>query len=157
MSVKDNHRVPWTIQVFPEEDPDEQNMQGKIIPHFFLVSAVLSTRILPYLRRRLGTWLLRETSALPPNHLDPTSLFPRSVQVTLLRAYLHNVRWTPVPRQHRVALKFSILNRLANVSALCSMQMRPSSGALPSPAPAGGGFSLELNGSCLEMATLGDN
>jgi hypothetical protein len=52
--------------------------------------------------------------------LDPTSLFPQSLRATLLQAYLHNVRWMPVPRQHRVALKYSILNRLAQ--RFCSRQ-----------------------------------
>jgi hypothetical protein len=52
--------------------------------------------------------------------LDSTSLFPRSLRATLLQAYLHNVRWMPVPHQHRVALKYSILNRLAQ--RFCSRQ-----------------------------------
>jgi len=45
--------------------------------------------------------------------LDPTSLFPQSLRAILLQAYVHNVRWMRVPARHRVALKYSILSRLA--------------------------------------------
>ena len=45
--------------------------------------------------------------------LDPTSLFPQSLRAILLQAYVYNVRWMRVPSQHRTALKYSILSRLA--------------------------------------------
>jgi hypothetical protein len=45
--------------------------------------------------------------------LAPTSLFPRSLRAILLQAYVHNVRWMRIPSQHRTALKYSILSRLA--------------------------------------------
>src|SRR5262249_29592269 len=45
--------------------------------------------------------------------LDATTLFPQSLRATLLQAYLHNVRWMLVPPQHRPALRYSILARLA--------------------------------------------
>ena len=45
--------------------------------------------------------------------LDPSSLFPQSLRAILLQAYLHNVRWMRVPPQHRPALRYSILTRLA--------------------------------------------
>src|SRR5207249_859554 len=45
--------------------------------------------------------------------LDPTTLFPQSLRAALLQAYLYNMRWMRVPPQHRVALKYSILSRLA--------------------------------------------
>jgi hypothetical protein len=45
--------------------------------------------------------------------LVPTSLFPRSLRAILLQSYVHNVRWMRVPSQHRPALKYSILSRLA--------------------------------------------
>jgi hypothetical protein len=48
-----------------------------------------------------------------PHPLEPTFLFPPSLRATLLQAYLHNVRWMYIPRQHRAALKRSILSRLA--------------------------------------------
>src|SRR2546425_6386334 len=40
-------------------------MQGKIIAHFSSVSAIFHTRLASYVRRRLRTWLLAETYALP--------------------------------------------------------------------------------------------
>ena len=45
--------------------------------------------------------------------LDPTGLFPQSLRAILLQAYVYNVRWMRVPSQHRTALKYSILSRLA--------------------------------------------
>ncbi len=45
--------------------------------------------------------------------LEPSQLFPTSLRAILLQSYLHNVRWIAVPRQHRAALKRSILTRLA--------------------------------------------
>jgi len=45
--------------------------------------------------------------------LAPSSLFPQSLRAILLQAYVHNVRWMRVPSQHRAALKYSILSRLA--------------------------------------------
>ena len=52
--------------------------------------------------------------------LDPSTLFPQSLRATLLQAYLHNVRWMFVPPQHRSALRYSILTRLAQ--RFCSRQ-----------------------------------
>lgn len=52
--------------------------------------------------------------------LDPITLFPQSLRAILLQAYLHNVRWLPVPAPHRPALRKSILLRLAQ--HFCSRQ-----------------------------------
>lgn len=59
---------------------------------------------------RVSTQLLNGTIQA----LDPASLFPRSFRAHLLRAYLHNIRWMPVPAAHRVTLRYSILTRLAH-------------------------------------------
>jgi hypothetical protein len=55
--------------------------------------------------------------------LDPGTLFPQSLRGTLLQAYLHRVRWMPVPRQHRRALRYSIMTRLAQ--RFCQRQTLP--------------------------------
>lgn len=58
----------------------------------------------------------RISTQTPDGTLQPlaaTTLFPRSLRATLLQAYLHNVRWMPVPARHRPALRHSILTRLA--------------------------------------------
>ena len=45
--------------------------------------------------------------------LAPSTLFPSSLRASLLQAYLYNVRWMFIPRQHRLALRQSILARSA--------------------------------------------
>lgn len=54
-----------------------------------------------------------QTTAETTQVLDPGTLFPQSLRATLLQAYLHNVRWMFVPPEHRSALRYSILTRLA--------------------------------------------
>jgi hypothetical protein len=49
----------------------------------------------------------------PPQSLDATMLFPRSLRSTLLQTYLRDVRWMPLPPQHRPALKQILLQRFA--------------------------------------------
>lgn len=58
----------------------------------------------------------RVSTQTPDGTLRPlaaSTLFPQSLRATLLQAYLHNVRWMPVPSRHRPALRYSILTRLA--------------------------------------------
>ena len=44
---------------------------------------------------------------------SPRASFRGHYEPTLLQSYVHNVRWMRVPSQHRPALKYSILSRLA--------------------------------------------
>jgi len=50
----------------------------------------------------------------PSGVAEPAAdLFPPSLRGVLLQAYLHDVRWIKVPREHRETLKQSILSRAA--------------------------------------------
>src|SRR4030095_7647178 len=57
--------------------------------------------------------VLLQTSDHTSQPIDTTWLFPSSLRSTLLQTYLYDVRWMPLPPQHRPELKQALLQRLA--------------------------------------------